>query len=183
MSKSTWTLDTAHTLIEFSVKHMMIATVKGRFNKFTGTIEGDPTDLTSAAINVTVDLGSVATGDEKRDAHLRSADFFDVEHFPQMTFVSKKIERTGDGEYQVTGDLTIRGTTHEVTLSATYDGQGKNPWGQEVAGFTLEGKINRKEWGLNWNVALEAGGVLVAEQVKISAYAELVKQATPVEVA
>jgi len=182
MAKSIWTLDPHHTLIEFSAKHMMITTVKGRFDVATGQVEGELPDLTGASVHVAVDLNSVTTGDEKRDEHLRSADFFDVEHFGEMTFVSKQIRRTDENEYAVTGDLTIRGVTREIVLNATFDGQVKSPWGQDVAAITVEGKLNRKDWGLNWNVALEAGGILVSEQVKIAVHAELIRQPVPASV-
>ena len=177
MAKSIWTLDPSHTLFEFSVKHMMISTVKGRFDSFTGRIEGDLPDLTTATLTATVAANSITTGDAQRDGHLRTADFFEVEHHPELTFVSKNIERSGEDEYRVTGDLTMRGITREVVLAATFEGQGKNPYGMDIAAISLEGKVNRKDWGLNWNVALEAGGILVSELVRISVHAELIKQA------
>jgi polyisoprenoid-binding protein YceI len=147
---------------------MMIAKVKGVFNEFTANIDADPTDLTSAKIDFTVDLASIDTRNNDRDAHLRSADFFDVENNPSMTFVSTGIENTGDGEYNVTGDLTIRGVTRSEIFSVTYEGQGKDPWGNEKVGFSAEGKINRRDYGLTWNAALETGGVLVGDVIKIS---------------
>lgn len=177
MTKSIWTLDPSHTLVEFSVKHMMIATVKGRFTGIEGTIEADPADLTTASITASVDVASVNTGDAQRDGHLRSADFFAVEEYPKLTFQSRKVTRKAEDEYEVTGDLTIRGVTREVTLGLTYEGQGKDPWGNERIGVTLEGKVNRKEFNLNWNVVLETGGILVGDDVKIAISAQAIKQA------
>lgn len=173
---ATWVLDPSHSLAEFSVKHMMIATVKGRFRTFSGTIQANPADLTSAQFQVTIDMASIDTADTQRDDHLRSADFFEAEKHPQMSFQSKGVSAKGD-EYQLTGDLTIRGVTKEVSFDLTYEGQGKDPWGNERIAFSAETKINRKDFGLNWNTALEAGGVLVGEQVKIAVHLEAIKQA------
>lgn len=177
MAKATWVLDPSHSLVEFSVKHMMIANVKGRFSKFEGSVTGDLPDLTTAEIAVTVDAASIDTRDEQRDGHLRSGDFFDVEKFPTLSFRSTRIERVSGDDYKITGDLTIRDVTKEVTLDATFEGTGKDPWGNERAGFSAETKVNRKDFGLVWNVALETGGILVGEQVKISVQAQAVKQA------
>lgn len=177
MSKSNWVIDASHSLLEFSVKHMMIATVKGRFAKLEGTIKVDPANLTEAEIDVKVDAGSIDTRDEQRDGHLRSGDFFDVEKFPHLTFVSKRITAKGGDDYALVGDLTMHGVTHEVELALTFEGQGKDPWGNQRIGLSAEGKVNRKDYGLNWNAALEAGGVLVGEQVKISIQVEAIQQA------
>jgi len=163
-----WVVDTAHSSIEFSVKHMMFATVKGAFQKFEAEVEANPEDLTTASIQFTVDTASVDTRNSDRDAHLRSADFFNVEQYPNLTFKSSKIEKTGDNEYDVIGDVTINGVTKQETFAVTYGGKGINPWGVEVVGFSGEGKINRKDYGLTWNAALETGGVLVGDQIKIS---------------
>lgn len=171
-----WVLDASHSLVEFSVKHMMIATVKGRFSGVEGVIEADPADLTKAAFDVTVASATIDTRDEQRDGHLRSADFFDVEQYPHLTFKSRQVEQSGD-EYQLIGDLTMHGVTREVTFALTYEGQGKDPWGNERIGFAAEAKVNRKDFGLTWNAALETGGVLVGEQVKIAVHIEAVKQA------
>ncbi len=172
-----WVIDPSHTLVEFSVKHMMIATVKGRFAGVEGTIVADPADLTSAAFDVKVDLSTIDTRDAQRDGHLRSADFFDVENHPAMTFKSKSVKAKGDDEYTLTGDLTIRGVTKEVAFDLTFEGQGKDPWGNEKLGFSAVGKINRKDFGLEWNVALESGGILVGETVKMEVHIEAAKQA------
>lgn len=176
-TKTRWVVDPSHTDAQFSVKHMMIATVRGHFAKVSGQIEGDLPDLTTAQITAEVDVASLETRDPQRDAHLRSADFFDVENHPTLTFVSKRIVRTGDDQYDVVGDLTIRGVTREVTLKTAFEGTGKDPWGNERAGLSGDATISRKEFGLNWNAALETGGVLVGDDVKIGIQAELIKQA------
>ena len=168
MAKTNWALDATHSGVDFSVKHMMFATVKGGFEKFDATIVADPTDLTTAEIEFTVDLASVSTRNEDRDNHLRSADFFDVENYPNMTFVATSIEKTDDNEYNVTGNLSLRGVTKQETFQVTYEGSGLDPWGNEKAGFGVEGKIKRSDYGLVWNAALETGGVLVGDQVKVS---------------
>lgn len=177
MSKTKWNVDASHSSIEFSVKHMMFATVKGAFNSYEATIEADPTDLTTATIEFSVDLASVDTRNEDRDNHLRSADFFDVENHPKMTFKATNIVHNGDGEYEVTGDLSLNGVKKSESFNVTFDGQGKNPWGAEVAGFTGEGKIKRSDYGLTWNAALETGGVLVGDQIKITVHIEATKEA------
>ncbi|NRG46447.1 polyisoprenoid-binding protein [Bacillus sp. CRN 9] len=168
MVKSKWTLDPAHSSVDFSVKHMMIANVKGTFNQFDATIEADPDDLTSASIELNIDLASVDTRNEDRDNHLRSADFFNVEKNPKMTFTTTNIERKGEGEYNVTGNLTIAGVTKSETISVTYEGSGVDPWGNVKVGFTADGSLNRSDYGLTWNSALETGGVLVGDKIKIS---------------
>lgn len=170
-----WKIDGSHTNLEFGVKHMMITTVRGRFNTFDGTITVDPQNLLNSKVEGWVDLSSIDTRDPNRDAHLRSADFFDAETHPKMTFVSKRIEKVGGDEYKVIGDLTIRGVTREFTFDVTSEGQYKNPWGSLVWGLTAKGSLNRKDFGLNWNVALETGGWLVGDQVKINVELELVQ--------
>jgi polyisoprenoid-binding protein YceI len=177
MSKAKWVIDTAHSSVEFSVKHMMIARVKGSFDRFSASIEADPTDLTTANIEFTVDAASINTRNDDRDAHLRSADFFDVEKYPSLTFKSTNIVKKDDDEYELTGDLTIRDVTRQETFLVTFEGQGKDPWGNEKVGFSAEGKINRSDYGLTWNAALETGGVLVGDQIKISLSIEAAKEA------
>ena len=162
-----WNIDATHTNVGFTVKHMMVSKVRGNFNQFEGTIEGDPTDLANSKVQFKIDVDSINTSNEDRDNHLRSADFFDVENYPEMTFTSTKIVQTDDDEYEITGDLTMKGVTKEVTLEAEFEGKGVNPWGQEVVGFSVEGKVNRKDFGLTWNQTLETGGVLVSETIKI----------------
>lgn len=172
----TWVFDPAHSIAEFSVRHMMIATVKGRFKKMEGKIVGSLQDPEHASVELAIDVNSIDTGEPQRDAHLRSADFFDAEHHPTLTFKSRRIERAGDGRFRVVGDLTMRGVTREVPVDVTFEGQVKDPWGNERAAFTAETRVNRKEWGLNWNALLEAGGVVVGDEVKISVHVEAIRQ-------
>lgn len=160
-----WVIDPAHSQIQFSVKHLGISTVRGTFGQFTGAIEEE--NGQAKGVTVEIDVNSIDTGNEQRDGHLRSADFFDVENHPKASFALTKFERAGD-EVTATGDLTIRGTTKPVTLKGEIGGPAKDPWGNQKVSATLETKIPRKEWGLVWNVALEAGGVLVSEDVKLS---------------
>ncbi|EKN65327.1 hypothetical protein BABA_21066 [Neobacillus bataviensis LMG 21833] len=168
MTKTKWALDPSHSSVDFSVRHMMIANVKGTFNSFNATIEADPADLTTANIEFSIETGSVDTRSKDRDGHLVSADFFDVENHPNMTFKATNIEKTDEGEYNVTGDLTLRGVTKQETFAVTFEGQGKDPWGNEKAGFSAQGTLNRSDYGLVWNAALETGGVLVGDKVKIN---------------
>ncbi|WP_251555172.1 YceI family protein [Neobacillus muris] len=168
MAKTKWALDPAHSSVDFSVRHMMIANVKGSFNSFNAVIEADPADLTTASIEFTVDTSSVDTRNADRDAHLVSADFFDVENYPALTFKATTIEKTDEGEYKVTGDLTLRGVTKQETFDVTFEGQGKDPWGNEKVGFSANSTLNRSDYGLVWNAALETGGVLVGDKVKVN---------------
>lgn len=161
-----WTIDTAHTTVSFVARHMGLSKVRGRFTKFDGSIEGDPSDLTTARARFEVDLASVDSGNADRDAHLKSADFFDVEKNPTMTFVSKSITGSGDS-FKVVGDLTIKGVTKEVELDYEHGGEGVDPYGNRKLGGTLTGTLKRSDWGLTWNVALEAGGWLVSDNIKI----------------
>lgn len=165
---TTWKLDPAHTDITFAVKHMMIATVRGRFSGVEGTLTGDPNDLANAKVEVKIDASTIDTRQEQRDDHLRSADFFEVEKFPEITFVSRQVTPKGGDAYEVVGDLTIRGVTQPITLDATFNGRGKDPWGNEKIGFSAEGRLNRKDFGLTWNAPLEAGGFLVSDEVRIT---------------
>lgn len=167
-SRSTWTIDPDHTQVWFAVKHMMFATVKGQFPGVSGEIVLDANDPAKTAIEVKIEAASIDTRSAQRDEHLRSADFFDVENHPHLTFVGRRIEPLGGSKYRITGDLTIRGTTREVVLAAEETGRGTDPWGQQKLGFTASTSIDRKDYGLTWNQALEAGGVLVSDEVKIS---------------
>lgn len=177
MAKTTWTVDTVHSEIGFSVKHMMISKAKGTFENFSAVIEADPEDLTDSKIEVTIDAASINTRNEDRDNHLRSADFFDAENHPKITFAATDIKKKSDSNYDVTGDLTIRGTTKPVTIDVDYEGQSKDPMGgNTVAGFSGKTKINRKEFGLTWNAAVETGGVLVGEDVTINFELEVHKE-------
>ena len=164
----TWNFDPAHTSADFSARHMMVTTVRGKFEKISGTLIFDTANPEQASVEVTIDASSLNTGVTDRDNHLRSADFLDVANFPTITFKSTKVEKTGDNEGTITGDLTIRGVTRPVTIKAEYLGQEKNPWGITVTGFTGTTKINREDFGLTWNVALETGGVLVGKDINIA---------------
>lgn len=172
----TWKIDPAHSEINFSVRHMMISNVRGRFEKFDGTVEFDAENPENSSVEVEIDAASINTREEKRDNHLRSPDFLDVEQYPYMTFKSKLIEQTGEDSGRIIGDLTVRDQTHEVVLDVDYAGMAKSPWGTTSAGFSATTKINRKQWGLNWNQALETGGVLVGDELKINIELEIVKQ-------
>jgi polyisoprenoid-binding protein YceI len=180
----TWQIDPAHTSVELAVKHMMFTTVRGRFKDVKGTIEVDEQNPNRSMVNVEIGAASIDTGVADRDAHLRSADFLDVENHPTITFRSKRVEgamkKEGD-KFKVVGDLTIRGTTMEVTLECLYEGMGKDPWGGTRAGARAEGKIDRRDWGLRWNQALETGGILVANEVRVEIEVQAVK-AVPVAV-
>ena len=180
-NQTTWTIDSAHSAAEFAVKHLMIATVKGHFADVAGTVVLDEADPTKSKVTVSIGVASVDTRDAKRDGHLKSPDFFDVEKFPAITFASRKLSGRVDGEFTLVGDLTIHGVTREVALKVESAGRAKDPWGGERAGFAATTKINRKDFGLTWNVALETGGVLVGDEVKIAIEVELVKQAAKPE--
>ena len=172
----TYRIDPAHSLIELSAKYMMFTTVKGRFTGVTGTIvEASNDPETASSVDAEIDSASLSTGDAKRDEHLRSADFLDVTNFPRISFKSTRVEGSGE-QYRVIGDLTIHGTTRQVTLDTSFNGAGKNPWGMDVASFSAQTEINRKDFGLNWNVALEAGGVLVSDKVKIQLEVQAVRE-------
>ncbi|WP_339177635.1 YceI family protein [Oceanobacillus sp. FSL W7-1293] len=175
MTKVNWNLDTAHSEVGFSVKHMMISKAKGTFDNFDAKIVADAEDLTDAEIELNIDVESINTRNKDRDDHLRSADFFDAENYPKITFVATDIKKSGNN-YEVTGDLTLKGTTKPVTLDVVFEGQSKDPMsGSIVAGFSGSTSINRKEFGLTWNASLETGGVLVGEEVKINFELELQK--------
>ena len=173
---TTWKLDPAHSHAEFKVKHMMISNVKGSFNGLTGTLTEHPTDKTLSSIEASINVNSVNTGDAQRDAHLKSADFFDAAQFGTMTFRSTRVQPNGDGGYNVTGDLTIHGQTRQQTF--VVDGPsapGKDPWGNTRIGLSATTKINRKDYGLSWNAALETGGILVGDDVNITIEAQFIK--------
>ncbi len=168
-----WTVDQSHSAIGFEVKHMMVSKVKGQFNSYNAEIEAeDLADLTTAQISFQLDIASINTSNEDRDNHLKSADFFESDKYPTIDFKSTSITKDGD-DYKLTGDLTIKGVTKPVTFEVEYGGKGKNPWGVEVYGFEAEGKINREDFGLTWNAALETGGVLVGKDIKIKVELEI----------
>jgi polyisoprenoid-binding protein YceI len=182
MATNTWDIDTGHSAIHFWVRHLVISKVHGRFAKWAGTIELDEQDLTKSRVAVRIDAASIDTQVADRDAHLRSADFLDAANHPALSFTSKRIERAGEG-YRVTGDLTLRGTTREIVLEAEFAGLAKDPWGNQRAGFSAKTSLDRRDYGLVWNTALEAGGVLVGEKVEITLELEAVKKVAAVPVA
>lgn len=169
-----WVLDPSHSELTFKVKHMMIANVKGAFKNFSVEVDGD--DIFKSPLTVSVDASSVSTNNDQRDAHLKSADFFDVDNHKELTFKSTSFQRKDDDEYELKGALIIKGVSKEIALEVEFGGINKDPWGNEKAGFSIEGKINRENWGLNWNAALETGGILVSDEVKISGEVQFVKQ-------
>ena len=171
-----WHIDPAHSEIQFSAKHMMIATVRGKFARFAGTIDADAQDPTAAQVQVHIEAASIDTVNEQRDTHLRSPDFLNVEQYPLITFKSTKVERLNEEQGRLYGELTIRDVTRPVVLEVEYAGMAKSPWGTTSAGFSARTTINRKDWGLNWNVALETGGWLVSDEIKIAIEVELVRQ-------
>ncbi len=175
-TRTTWTIDPAHSHVGFSVRHMMISTVKGRFGEISGTIVLDDDDLSASSVEAALGVGSIDTREPQRDAHLRSADFFDAAQFPTITFKSRRVAASTPGTLAVTGDLTIKGVTREVVLEVIEEGRGKDPWGGERAGFTAHTTINRRDYGLTYNQVLETGGVLVGEEIKISLDVELIRQ-------
>ena len=174
---TTWAIDAAHSHVEFAVKHLMISTVKGRFAEVEGTVTIDEANPANSRVEAKIAAASIDTREPQRDGHLRSADFFDAENHPYLTFVSTRVEPKSDEEFVVYGDLTIRGVTQPVALEAEYQGRNKSPFGTTVAGFSAKTRINRKDFGLNWNDALETGGVLVGDEVKINLEVEVVQQA------
>jgi polyisoprenoid-binding protein YceI len=181
---SEWELDPAHTTAQFSVKHMMVTTVRGVFDKVTGSVKLDDADPTKSSIEITIDANTINTREPKRDAHLRSPDFFDVAKNPTITFKSTAIQKVDASHYNVTGNLTMRGVTRPVTLAVEAPATViKNPWGVPVRSVSATGKINRKDWGLTWNKALEAGGFLVGDEVTINFDAEMNPKAPPAKAA
>lgn len=176
VTTTTWNLDPAHSAAEFKVRHMMISNVKGRFTSLSGVLALDETDVTNSRIEASIETKTVDTREPDRDAHLRSADFFEVEKYPTMTFQSTSVKRTGEGELAVTGNLTIHGVTKSVVFAVEGPTPPhKDPWGNMRIGLSAATKINRKDYGLNWNAALEAGGILVGEEVAITLDVELLK--------
>ncbi|MCG6954648.1 MAG: YceI family protein [Gemmatimonadetes bacterium] len=179
MNANTWTIDGTHSQVEFAVKHMMFTTVRGRFDDFEGTVVLSPNAPERSSVAVEIKTGSIDTQVDARDQHLRSADFFDVEKYPTITFRSRRVE--GDlsepgNAFTIVGDLTLHGVTREVVLNATFDGTGSDPWGNTRAGFSAETTIDRRDFGLTWNQGLETGGVLVGQDVKIQLAVQAVKE-------
>lgn len=172
---SKWIVDTAHTEIGFKVKHLVVSTVNGKFSSFEGSVETAKDDFSDAKISFSADIDSIHTGQEARDTHLKSADFFDAANHPKLTFSSTAVKKDGD-DFTIEGDLTIRGTSKPITLKAEFGGIALSPYGQTVAGFEITGKINRQEYGLTWGALTEAGGLVVANDVKIVVNVEVIKQ-------
>jgi len=173
---TTWKLDPAHSHAEFKVKHMMISNVKGSFTGLSGTLYENPADPTLSTVEASIDVATVSTGDTQRDAHLKSADFFDAEKYPTMTFKSTSVKPNGDGGYNVTGDLTLHGATRQqVFVVEGPSAPGKDPWGNTRIGLSATTKISRKDYGLNWNAALETGGILVGDDVNITLEVQFIK--------
>ena len=178
MSAVVYQIDPAHSAAQFKVRHMMIANVKGEFTKVSGTVTSDPADPSTAQIQAAIDASSISTRDEQRDGHLKSADFFDVAKFPSITFQSSKVLPTGPDSYEAVGDLTIHGVTRPVALTVEeVTPEAKDPWGNMRRGATAKTKVNRKDFELHWNVALEAGGFLVGDDIEITIDVELIRQA------
>jgi polyisoprenoid-binding protein YceI len=167
MTTNSWNIDTVHSGINFSVRHMVVSKVRGRFAKFSGTLALDESDLTRSTIEVAIDAASIDTGTPQRDGHLKSPDFLDAERFPELRFKSARIEKVDGDRYRVSGSLTIRDVTREVALDVEYGGRAKDPWGNERVGFIARTSIDRRDFGLAWNQVLEAGGVLVGDRIDI----------------
>lgn len=174
-TKTKWSLDPAHSEIQFKIKHLVISTVTGQFTSFDASMETANEDFEGAEIQFSADINSIDTRNDDRDTHLKSDDFFNADEYPKLTFVSESFTKTGDGEYKLTGDLTIRGTTKKVELNADYGGTVVDPYGQTKAGFDVTGKINRKDFGLTWNGVTEAGNVVVSDEVKLILSVQFVK--------
>lgn len=179
MAISKWNLDPTHAEIQFKVRHLMVAYVTGQFTKFNATLQTTGDDLTKAKVTFVADVHSISTNNEQRDAHLRTGDFFDAENHPELTFESTKFEKKSEDEYEVHGTLTMRGTSKPVVLHAEYGGTTTDPWGNTRTGFSVTGKINRKDFGVSFGMVSETGGVLLGDDVKISANVEFVKESVP----
>jgi len=173
-TKTKWVIDASHSELGFRVKHLMISNVKGEFRKFSAEIDGE--DFTKSPIKVVIDASSIYTNDDSRDGHLKSADFFDAVNYSEIVFTGSSFQKLDESNYKLIGQLTIKGVNKSVALDVEFGGINKDPWGNEKAAFAINGKINRKDWGLNWNAALETGGVLVSDEVRIHAEVQFVKQ-------
>lgn len=176
MSITKWSLDPTHSELGFKIKHLMITNVSGNFNRFEVSAETKGDDFTNAKVIATVDVSSINTNNVQRDEHLRNADFFEVDKYPQIIFRSTKIEKVDDETFDMTGDLTIKETTKPVKMIIEYSGVTKDPWGNIKSGFSISGKINRKDWGVSYNATLETGGVMLGEELKLTGEIQLVKQ-------
>ena len=177
MTTNNWNIDATHSGINFSIRHLVVSKVRGRFGKYTGSVKLDDSDITRSVIEATIDAASIDTGTQQRDDHLRSADFFDVEKFPELRFRSTRIEKLTDERYRVVGDLTIRDVTRDVSLDVEHGGRAKDPWGNQRIGFVASTSLDRKDFGLGWNQVLEAGGFLVGDRVDVELEVQAVKAA------
>lgn len=177
MATKNWVIDPSHSEVQFKIKHLMITNVTGSFNIFNATVQTENEDFTNAKISFTADVDSISTGNEQRDGHLKSADFFDAEKFPQIKFTATKYENIdNDGSYELYGDFTIKDVTKNIKLSVEFGGVVKDAYGNTKAGFTINGKINRKDFGLTWSAVTEAGGVVVSDEVRLIAEIQLIEQ-------
>ncbi len=176
-AQSTWAVDKTHSNVEFSVKHLVISTVRGHFRDFDATVSLDESNPENSTVTASIDVASVNTNEEARDEHLRSDDFFNAAEFPKMTFQSTQVEQLGPTKFKVTGNLTIRDVTREVVLNGNFEGRVQDPWGSERAAFEADTEISRKDFNVRWNQMLEAGGAVVSDKVKIHLYIEAVRQA------
>jgi polyisoprenoid-binding protein YceI len=178
MATTNWTIDPTHSEVQFKIKHLMITTVTGSFNIFSATVQTEGEDFSKAKINFSADIDSIDTGNTDRDAHLKSADFFDAAKYPQLKFTATKYENVdNDGSYEMYGDLELHGVTKNIKLDVEFGGVVKDPYGNTKAGFTINGKINRKDFGLEWSAVTEAGGIVVSDDVRIACEIQLIKQA------
>ncbi len=177
MTTTKWAIDPSHSEIRFKVKHLMISNVTGQFNSFSGTVDTEGNDFTTAKVHFTADVSSISTNNEQRDGHLQNGDFFDVSNHPQLIFEGDKLENTGEDQYKLHGTLTMRGVSKNVALDAEFGGLTQDPWGNTRVGFTLNGKINRRDFGVSFGAISETGGALLSDEVKISADVQFVKQA------
>ena len=175
-TRTTWKIDASHSQVEFAVRHLMISTVRGRFADVKGTVITDGEDPAKGGVDVVIEVNSIDTREAQRDAHLKSADFFDVETYPTVTFKSTRVTEVRGDKFTLAGDLTIHGVTRDVTLDVTSEGTAKDPWGGERAGYSAVTRVNRKDFGLTWNQALETGGLIVGDEIKISLDLELIKE-------
>ena len=180
MANTKWVLDPTHSELGFKIKHLMITSVSGSFKSFEADVEMDEADFSLAQINLTAEMASISTHNEQRDAHLRTSDFFEVEKYPELKFRSTEVKKIDSDEFALYGELTLKGVTKSVKLDVEYSGVTKDPWGGERAGFVVTGKINRSEWGVNFNGVLETGGVMLSEEVRINSEIQMVKQAVSV---
>lgn len=176
MEKAKWIIDNTHSEIHFKVKHLMVSWVSGSFKQFHAVVETENEDISTAKIHFTADINSISTNNEQRDAHLRTGDFFDAENYPQLIFESEKLEKINDENYKLHGILTMRGVSKKIILNAEYGGLTQDPWGNTRFGFSISGKVNRKDFGVSFSMVSETGGILLGEEVTISANAEFVKQ-------